>query len=89
MAQLPADAQRQVRSAQRQYVEIWAAVLRRCHPGLVESDARLMAHAAFGLLNSTPHGVKPAGPGSVGSARSRAVLHAMTLGALGAADAQA
>ena len=28
---------------------------------LDEADARLMAHAAFGLLNSTPHSTKPAG----------------------------
>jgi len=37
-----------------------------------------MAHAAFGLLNSTPHSVKP---GAV-SGSSRAVLRAMTLAAL-------
>jgi hypothetical protein len=40
-----------------------------------------MAHATFGLLNSTPHSVKP------GARRdaSRAVLRAMTLAALGSA----
>ena len=43
-----------------------------------ETDARLMAHAAFGLLNSTPHSVKPGG----GPRRSRAVLRAMTVAAL-------
>jgi AcrR family transcriptional regulator len=77
LAYLPAAAQRQVRRAQRQYVEVWVGILRQLEPGLAETDARLMAHAAFGLLNSTPHSLKPDGP-----ARSRAVMRAMTLAAL-------
>ena len=78
LAQLPAAAMRQVRRAQRQYVEIWVDVLRALHDDLDEGDARLMAHAAFGLLNSTPHSVRP---GTVRDS-SRAVLRAMTLAAL-------
>lgn len=74
---LPAAAKRQVRKAQRQYVEAWVDVLRRLHDELDEDDARLMAHAAFGLLNSTPHSAKPAGP-----VRSRKVLRAMIMAAL-------
>jgi len=77
LAYLPTAAERQVRRAQRQYVEIWVGVLRRVEPQLAESDARLMAHAAFGLLNSTPHSLKPDG-----AARSRAVMRAMTVAAL-------
>jgi AcrR family transcriptional regulator len=77
LAYLPAAAERQVRRAQRQYVEVWVGVLRQLEPGLAETDARLMAHAAFGLLNSTPHSPKPDGP-----ARSRAVMRAMTVAAL-------
>ncbi|ORW07666.1 TetR/AcrR family transcriptional regulator [Mycolicibacter longobardus] len=84
LAHLPAAAQRQVRSAQRQYVEVWVSVLRALHTGLAEVDARLMAHAAFGLLNSTPYSMKPAGAKSAGPERSRAVLRAMTISALGA-----
>ncbi|CAJ1495724.1 TetR/AcrR family transcriptional regulator [[Mycobacterium] kokjensenii] len=84
LAQLPAAAQRQVRSAQRQYVEVWVGVLQALKPGLAETDARLMAHAAFGLLNSTPHSMKPSGSDSAGPERSRAVLRAMTISALGA-----
>lgn len=84
LAHLPAAAQRQVRSAQRQYVEVWVSVLRALHTGLAEADARLMAHAAFGLLNSTPHSMKPTGAKSAGPERSRAVLRAMTISALGA-----
>ncbi|MCV7383170.1 TetR/AcrR family transcriptional regulator [Mycolicibacter longobardus] len=84
LAHLPTAAQRQVRSAQRQYVEVWVSVLRALHTGLAEVDARLMAHAAFGLLNSTPYSMKPAGAKSAGPERSRAVLRAMTISALGA-----
>ncbi|BBU21975.1 TetR/AcrR family transcriptional regulator [Mycobacterium xenopi] len=85
LAHLPAAAERQVRRAQRQYVEVWVGVLRQLNPGLAEADARLMAHAVFGLLNSTPHSLKPlnnlrAKPARV--ARARAVMRAMTLAAL-------
>jgi AcrR family transcriptional regulator len=81
LAHLPIAAKRQVRRAQRQYVETWVDVLRRLFADLDENEARLMAHATFGLLNSTPHSVKP------GARRdsSRAVLRAMTLAALGSA----
>lgn len=77
LAYLPAAAERQVRRAQRQYVEVWVGVLRRLEPQLAESDARLMAHAVFGLLNSTPHSLK-----ADGAARSRSVMRAMTVAAL-------
>ena len=40
---------------------------------LAEADARLMAHADFGLLNSTPHSVKP-GTAKTAEASSRTVL---------------
>ena len=36
-------------------------VLRDLDDELDEADARLMAHAAFGLLNSTPHSVEAVG----------------------------
>lgn len=81
---LPAPALRQVRRSQRQYVEVWVRVLRERHRGLDESDARIMAHAAFGLLNSTPYSAKPVG-GKPAGARSRSVLRAMTVAALAAA----
>ena len=81
LTQLPPGALRQVRTSQRQYVEIWVRVLREINPGLAEPDARLMAHAAFGLLNSTPYSTKPAGGKPAGS-RSRAVLRSMALAAL-------
>ncbi len=85
LAHLPAPAEKQVRKAQRQYVEVWVGVLRELHPELAEADARLTAHAVFGLLNSTPHSMKPSDnsrtkPAAV--ARSRAVMRAMTVAAL-------
>jgi AcrR family transcriptional regulator len=81
LGHLPAAAKRQVRKAQRQYVEIWVDVQRQLDGALDEADARLMAHAVFGLLNSTPHSIKP----GIVSDSSRAVLRAMTLAALNSA----
>ncbi len=85
LAHLPDAAERQVRKAQRQYVEIWVGVLRELSPQLAEADARLTAHAVFGLLNSTPHSMK-SGDNSrtkpAFAARYRAVMRAMTVAAL-------
>jgi AcrR family transcriptional regulator len=83
LTHLPVAAERQVRKAQRQYVEAWVAVLRKLDPALAEADARLAAHAVFGLLNSTSHSLKPADKPARG-ARSRAVMRSMTVAALGA-----
>jgi AcrR family transcriptional regulator len=73
---LPDDAREQVRTLQRSYVDLWAAQLRRVQPDLDPDRARAMAHAAFGLINSTPHsGLLPDEP-------MHALLVAMALGAL-------
>lgn len=82
---LPATAKRQVRRAQRQYVETWVGVLRRRRPAVSEGSARVMAHATFGLLNSTAHSVKP-GSTKTAEATSRTVLRAMTVAALTSAE---
>ncbi|UXA16509.1 TetR/AcrR family transcriptional regulator [Mycobacterium sp. SMC-4] len=82
---LPPGAKRQVRRAQRQYVELWVGVLRRRTDEVSESEARLMAHAAFGLLNSTAHSVKP-GTNKAAEASTRTVLRAMTVAALTSAE---
>src|SRR3954452_21657269 len=55
LANLPPAERHRVRQLQRTYVEIWVDVLVRCHPGVPAESARTAAHAAFGLLNSTPH----------------------------------
>jgi len=77
LSHLPEPANRTVRKAQRQYVEIWVDVLRRLDHTLREANARVMAHAAFGLLNSTPHSLKRGA-----NTDSRTVLRAMTVAAL-------
>lgn len=81
LGNLPPAAKRQVRRKQRQYVEIWVGVLRRRDPNLTDTEARLTAHAVFGLLNSTSHSVKP-GTTKAAEASSRTVLRAMTVAAL-------
>ena len=73
---LPPTAREQVRALQREYVDVWAAQLRRQHRGLHTDRARAMAHAAFGLINSTPHS------GLIPDDAMRGVLHRMALGAL-------
>lgn len=80
LANLPPAAQRQVRRAQRRYVETWVGVLREVNPELDEDRARVMAHAVFGLINSTPHSVRPSRTASPD--QSRAVLRAMAMAAL-------
>ena len=88
LGHLPEPAKRQVRKAQRQYVEIWVDVLRRLDRARSEADARLMAHAVFGLLNSTPHSIRPGTAKSAGQGTnpgSRAILREMTIAALSSA----
>lgn len=55
-----ADAHR-VRRLQREYVELWVRVLERLHPGAPTAELRVRAHAAFGLINSTPHSARSHG----------------------------
>ncbi|HEY8533777.1 MAG TPA: TetR/AcrR family transcriptional regulator [Micromonospora sp.] len=51
---LPEEPRRQIRRLQRLYVEEWVTVLTRLRPELSAAEARILAHAAFGLMNSTP-----------------------------------
>ncbi|WP_374111123.1 TetR/AcrR family transcriptional regulator [Nocardia sp. JCM 34519.1] len=74
---VPVVARREIRRTQRQYVEVWVGVLRELHPGLPEEAARVRAHAAFGLLNSTPHSAPP-----TTAAKARPILREMALAAL-------
>jgi AcrR family transcriptional regulator len=73
---LPPAARERVRHLHREYVDIWAAQLRRQHRGLRTDRARAMAHAAFGLINSTPH------TRLISDEAMRGVLHRMAMGAL-------
>ena len=51
---LPEEPRRQIRRLQRLYVEEWVSVLGILRPELVAGEARVLAHSAFGLMNSTP-----------------------------------
>ena len=74
---LPPEARERVRSLQREYVDLWAAQLQLVHHRLDLERARAMAHAGFGLINSTPHsGLLPDLP-------MHDLLRQMALGALG------
>jgi AcrR family transcriptional regulator len=74
---LPEDARERVRRLQRAYVDLWADQLRLDDPSLDLATARAMAHAAFGLINSTPHS------GLLPNPQMREILRRMALGALG------
>lgn len=73
---LPPTARERVRHLQREYVDVWATQLRRLHRGLHTDRARAMAHAAFGLINSTPHS------GLIPDEAMRVVLQRMAVRAL-------
>ncbi|HEV2088470.1 MAG TPA: TetR/AcrR family transcriptional regulator [Cryptosporangiaceae bacterium] len=77
LARLPDDSRRTIRRLQRLYVEEWVRVLVAARPELTPSQARVAAHAAFGLMNSTPF---------IGSDLDRdavsALLRRMTMNAL-------
>jgi AcrR family transcriptional regulator len=75
-ASLPDEAREKVRSLQRKYVELWVDQLRRIHTDLAPKRARAMAHATFGLLNSTPHSAM------LSEAEMRTMLERMALNAL-------
>jgi AcrR family transcriptional regulator len=51
---LPEEPRREIRRLQRLYVEEWVEVLCQLRPELKRPEARVLAHAAFGLMNSTP-----------------------------------
>ncbi len=51
---LQEDDARQVRRLQRRYVELWVDQIRLVRRDESREGARTMAHAVFGLLNSTP-----------------------------------
>ena len=75
---LPEEPRRQIRRLQRLYVEEWVAVLTALRTDLANpAEARVLAHAAFGLMNSTPF----AG-GEVDAERQAELLRQATMAAL-------
>jgi AcrR family transcriptional regulator len=75
LTSLALPEQERVRILQRRYVQLWAAVIGE-RTGCPASTARAAAHAAFGLLNSTPHSSR------LPTRAMAALLHAMCEGAL-------
>ena len=74
---LPVEARERVRETQLKYVDVWVKVLRSIHDDLTPQSARAMVHAAFGLINSTPHSaVLP--PDQMGEVLSRMARAALT-----------
>lgn len=55
---LPVESRERVRETQLKYVEVWVKVLRSLHDDLAPKAGRAMVHAAFGLINSTPHSAR-------------------------------
>ena len=81
LASLSDDDRHRVRRLQREYVELWMAVLAQTHPQRSEADLRVRAHACFGLINSTPHSVRGARSAPADST-VRSILESMAHAAL-------
>lgn len=75
------EDQARVRQLQRQYVELWVDVLAAIHPSPDTAELRMRAHAAFGLINSTPHSVRAHGR-RIAAKSAAPVLERMALAAL-------
>lgn len=61
LTSLDAEASHRVRSLQAEYVQLWIDALAPCLPEADAAELALRVHAAFGLLNSTPHGLRRSG----------------------------
>jgi AcrR family transcriptional regulator len=81
LASLSEEDRHRVRRLQREYVELWMAVLAEIHPTRSEADLRVRAHACFGLINSTPHSVRRV-RSSPSDSTVRAILESMASAAL-------
>ncbi|MFM9135010.1 MAG: TetR/AcrR family transcriptional regulator [bacterium] len=72
---VPEADRRSVRRLQAQYAALWVDALQEAH-GVTPDRARAGAHAAFGLINSTPHSARLTRP------EMAALLRSMALSAL-------
>lgn len=79
LANLPEDARRRVRALQRAYVEVWEDTITQAGTARSADEVRVAAHAAFGLMNSTPRSAARTAPETAAP-----VLTAMVVAALGA-----
>ncbi len=74
---MPTEPRRTIRRLQRLYVEVWVQTVLAVRPDLTDEEARVLAHAAFGLMNSTPFTGR-----KVDRDRCAALLRAATLSAI-------
>ena len=79
---LPEEPRREIRRLQRLYVEEWVRTLTQLRPELNAGEARVLAHAAFGLMNSTPFL-----SGEIERERCADLLRAATMAALAPSSA--
>lgn len=84
LASMNAQDQHAVRTLQREYVQLWVEVLSRLHPAAEPVKLRVQAHAAFGLINSTPHSLRSQSRSdkTIPAKIARPVLERMALAAL-------
>jgi AcrR family transcriptional regulator len=88
LGNVPAPARRQIRRLQRLYVEEWVGVLAELMPGVPTARLRTAAHAAIGLLNSTPYTLARSGAvAELGTEAMADLLAGMARAALLAAGA--
>lgn len=81
LTSLPEGDAHRVRRLQREYVELWVGVLGGLRAGTPTAELRIRAHAAFGLVNSTPHSARSHGSRPADDAVRR-VLREMAWAAL-------
>jgi hypothetical protein len=74
---MPEEPRRTIRRLQRLYVEVWVQTVLAVRSDVTDEEARVLAHAAFGLMNSTPFS-----GGEVDRGRRAALLRAATLSAI-------
>ena len=70
---MPDADRRAVRRLQAQYVSLWVDALVGERPEMSPERARASAHAAFGLINSTPHSARLSRPEMSGLLRTMAL----------------
>lgn len=78
---MPDADRRAVRRLQSEYVALWVDALVAERPAMSPERARAAAHAAFGLINSTPHSARLSRP------EMASLLREMALAALAHAPA--
>lgn len=78
LTNLPVQMRQQVRALQRAYLQIWVDTLRELIPELSAEAARIAAHGAFGLLNSTPHSAPGSDPQQVAALLRRMAMAALS-----------